>query len=352
MMFTKTSLSQYALIIDARSPREYTEDHLPGAVNLPVVNDSEYAAVGTLHKTDKHRAYLLGVSVSLRNIALAIDQRLGDYPAGARVLVYCSRGGKRSKLWFDALSTIGFRAERVQGGWKSYRGWVNGQLAELPRRFEYRVLCGPTGCGKTRLLKELRVAGQQVLDLEALASHRGSLIGAIPGVAQPTQKWFDSLLVAQLAEFDPSRPVWLESESKKIGSIQLPPALFEAMHASPCFGIDAAMSARVVLWREDYRHFEEDLDALLRRLEHIKPLVGNDEFTYWTSLAKNGAVAQLFERLMSHHYDPAYRRSISRHYPQIAAAQTLNLSSLAVDDVRIAAEMLIQMDGSSHNVSV
>lgn len=351
-MFTRTSLSQYALVIDARSPREYTEDHIPGALNLPVVSDDEYAAVGTLHKTDKHRAYLLGVSASLRNMARAIDQRLNDYPPGARVLVYCSRGGKRSKLWFDALSTIGFRAERIQGGWKSYRSWVNGQLGELPRSFDYRVLCGPTGCGKTRLLKELHAAGEQVLDLEALASHRGSLIGAIPGIAQPSQKWFDSLLVAKLAEFDSERPVWLESESKKIGSVQLPPALFEAMHASPCYGIEAEMPARVVLWREDYRHFEDDLDALVRRLEHIKPLVGNDEFAYWTTLADNGEVALLFERLMSHHYDPAYRRSIARHYPQIATAQTLNLSSLAIEDVRAAAQSLIGMDGRSRGVSV
>lgn len=343
-MFTKKNLSSYALIVDARSPREYAEDHLPGAVNLPVVTDAEYAAVGTLHKTDKHRAYLVGVSASLRNIAVAIDQALGAYPPGARILVYCSRGGKRSKLWFDALHTIGFRVERVAGGWKSYRNWVNRQLAELPQQYRYRVLCGPTGCGKTRLLQELKASGEQVLDLEAIARHRGSLIGAIPGEAQPSQKWFDSQLVATLAEFDPARPVWLESESKKIGAVQLPLALFEAMHASTCYRIEADMTARVSLWREDYRHFEADPYALLDRLEHIKALVGNEEFVRWMRLAEKGETALLFERLMTQHYDPAYRRSIGRHYPQIAKSEVLHLSSLEQKDMRRAAETLIEIE--------
>ena len=178
-MLANALKGEYALVIDARSQREYTEDHVPRAVNLPVVDNEEYAEVGTTHRTDKHRAYLIGVSYALKNISHAIDGLVAGHPKDARMLVYCFRGGKRSKLWFDALSTIGYRVDRLPGGWKAYRAWVRDQLTELPRTFRYHVLCGPTGCGKTRLLSALATVGAQVLDLEALARHRGSLIGAL-----------------------------------------------------------------------------------------------------------------------------------------------------------------------------
>ena len=222
---------RYALVIDGRSEREYAEDHLPGAVNVPVVDNDQYAEVGTMHTTDKHRAYLIGVSYSLRNIARATDAVISKYPRDARLLVYCFRCGKRSKLWFDALSTIGYRVDRLPGGWKAYRAWVREQLTDVPRRFHFNVLCGPTGCGKTRLLTALEHAGAQVLDLERLAQHHGSLIGDLPGVPQPSQKWFDSLVLKELRSFDPRVPIWVESESKKIGALQLPDALLENMRA-------------------------------------------------------------------------------------------------------------------------
>ena len=318
----------YALVIDARSEREYAEDHLPGAVNLPVVDNDEYAQVGTTHKTDKHRAYTIGVSYALRNMSRSIDELVAKYSKDARMLVYCFRGGKRSKLWFDALSTIGFRVDRLPGGWKAYRAWVREQLETLPGEFRYNVLCGPTGCGKTRLLAALESAGAQILDLEGLALHRGSLIGDIPGVAQPSQKWFDSLLVEKLRRFNSAQPVWVESESKKIGAIQLPDALLKAMHAGRVFSLTAPMPERVRLWREDYSHFETDLDALLARLVYLRPLVGGEEFGRWESLAKARRAPELFQRLMEAHYDPAYARSIGKNYPSIENAEKLRLECL------------------------
>lgn len=319
---------QYELIIDARTAREFAEDHIPGALNLPVANNDEYAEVGTMHRTDKHRAYLIGVSHSLRNIARSIDEVIVGYPKNARILVYCFRGGKRSKLWFDALTTIGYRTDRLPGGWKAYRAWARGQLAQLPPKFTYHVLCGPTGCGKTRLLGALADVGAQALDLEGLASHRGSLIGDIPGVSQPTQKWFDSLLVSKLRGFDPSQPVWVESESKKIGAVQLPIELLQAMRAGRIFAINAPMSERVKLWREDYSHFERDLDSMMERLRHLRPLIGGEEFALWEQLAAERRAPELFERLMEMHYDPAYARSIGKHYPSFEAASKLQLDQL------------------------
>lgn len=334
--------SPYDLVIDARSEKEFAADHMPGAINLPVVNNEEYAEVGTLHKSDTHLAYLLGVRYSMSNIAAAIGQTIQSLPRGATILIYCFRGGKRSKLWLDALTTIGFNAVRLDGGWKAYRAWVRNALATLPQQFEYRVLCGPTGCGKTRCLDALSRAGAQVLDLERIAKHRGSLIGYVPGVDQPSQKLFDSELLSELRTLDPTRPVWVEAESKKIGAITLPESLFHAIHGGMVYRVEASMLARVTLWREDYGHFEREPEKLLSLLRHLLPLVGGKEFTVWQHHASSGEMPQLFERLMTHHYDIAYHRSIHKHYPSYASAKVINMGDLSTEAMdRVAHDLLL-----------
>ncbi len=336
------ALGAYDMVIDARSPREYGEDHLPAAINLPVVDSAQYAVVGTLHKVDRHRAYLRGVADSLRNMADAIDQVIVGLPADARILVYCFRGGKRSRLWHDALRTIGFRVDLIPGGWKRYRAVVREQLSVLPGRLRFNVLAGATGTGKTRLLAALDRVGEQVLDLEGLANHRGSLIGALPGVEQPSQKYFDSLLLARLLSFDPARPVWIEAESKKIGAVQLPDGLYDAMHRSrTVFRLDAPMAERVRLWHEDFGHFARDPASLLERLRHLIPLIGNEEFGRWQALAEQGHLDALFERLMVAHYDPTYQRSSARNYQgldmQQVALPALDPATLAAVAATLAA---------------
>jgi tRNA 2-selenouridine synthase len=320
--------ASYALVIDARSPHEYAEDHIPGAVNLPVVDDSEFAEVGIRHKADKHAAYLIGVEYSLRNIADQIKPLISRYSPRDRFLVYCFRGGKRSRLWADNLRTIGFEVDLLAGGWKNYRRWVREGLDTLPRAFSYRVLCGPTGCGKTRVLHELRRQGQQVLELEGLAHHRGSLLGDLPGEQQPSQKLFDTALLEEMRKLDTNLSVWVEAESKKIGNLQLPESLYEAMHRSPVVNLTAPMAERVKLWREDYAHFTADPQAMVRKLEPLKPLVGKDTLSLWTALAAEGRVDELFESVMARHYDPCYLRSTRRNYGQRPEALDLGLASL------------------------
>jgi tRNA 2-selenouridine synthase len=340
MQELKSSMS-YDLIIDARSPREYEEDHIPGAINMPVVNNEEYAEVGTLHRTDKMGAYRIGVRYSLVNIARHLEQDVSAYPDNARVLVYCFRGGKRSKLWMDALETIGYRVEKLKGGWKAYRRWVNEQLLEVPARYQYRVLSGPTGCGKTRLLYALSDVGAQVLDLEDIAAHRGSVLGALPdGTKQPSQKYFDTLLLKKLSEFDPAKPIWVEAESKKIGNVQLPDALLDTMRKGKSYSVVADMAQRVMLWREDYKHFEDDPMAMLDRLQFLKLHVGGEEFSAWEELAKRSAMPELFERLMVKHYDPSYRRSVLRNYPEIDQSPVVELDDLSPEGLRKVAENL------------
>lgn len=330
----------YALVIDARSPREFAEDHLPGAVNLPVVGDDEYAEVGTRHKSDKHAAYLLGVEYSLRNIADQIKPLISRYTPQDRFLVYCFRGGKRSRLWADNLRTIGFDVDVLAGGWKRYRAWVRAGLETLPPTLRWRVLAGPTGGGKTRLLQALRAEGRQVLDLEALACHRGSLLGDLPGQGQPSQKLFDSALLDTLRRFDPAREVWVEAESKKIGNLQLPDGLYTAMHASPVVQLAAPMEERVKLWREDYPHFARDPLGMVHKLEPLKPLVGKETLGHWQALAEAGRVDELFRSVMERHYDPCYERSTRKNYGRGGPAAQIALQGLSEPQLRDCARQL------------
>ncbi len=331
---------QYALVIDARSPHEYAEDHLPGAINLPVVYDDEYAEVGIRHRTDKHGAYLIGVEYSLRNIADQIKPLISKYSGDDRFLVYCFRGGKRSRLWADNLRTIGFEVDQLAGGWKRYRQWVRESLATLPGMFRYEVLAGPTGCGKTRLLAALARQGEQVLDLEEQASHRGSLLGDLPARPQPTQKLFDSMLLASLRRLDPARRVWIEAESKKIGDCQLPDGLFDAMHRSPVTQLTVPMQERVRLWKEDYPHFASDPVAMVEKLLPLKPLVGGETIGSWQALAASGDIDSLFESVMLRHYDPCYQRSTRRNYGGEGAERELHLNGLDSQSLDSAARSL------------
>lgn len=310
--FRADDFQNYSLVIDARAPREYEEDHIPGSVNLPVVDDAQFAEVGTLHTSNPHKAYLLGAQYSLGNIASHLASRISHYGRDARFLVYCFRGGKRSRVWADTLRNIGYRTDVLHGGWKAYRAWVRSGLDVGPSAFRYRVISGLTGCGKTLLLAALRDRGEQTLDLEGMAAHRGSLIGAFPNRSQPSQKSFDSELFAQLRALDPSKPVWVEAESKKIGRIQIPPSLHQAISTSPTIELLSSVRARVNLLKLSYPNFVHEPTSMVQQLAPLKALVGGEEYKCWQLLAGEANVDALFERVLVTHYDPSYTRSARR----------------------------------------
>jgi tRNA 2-selenouridine synthase len=305
-------LRDYALIIDARTPKEFAQDHLPGAINLPVVTQAEFAEVGTLHRSDPHGAYVRGAQYALRNVARHIAEVIAPRAPTDRILIYCFRGGKRSRAWADPVRNIGFEVDVLPGGWKAYRAWVRAQLESLSPSLPWHVLAGTTACGKTRLLQALARQGAQVLDLEALACHRGSLLGALPAQAQPTQKLFDSALLQALRALDPVQPVWVEDESKKIGNLQLPPLMHEALQKAPVWQLSVPMASRVQACRQDYAHFVADPAALVAKLEPLRPLVGGAVLKHWQELADQREVDALFEAVMREHYDPCYHRSMRR----------------------------------------
>lgn len=325
MAATVAQLSEFDEIIDVRSPSEYAEDHVPGAVNCPVLDDSERVQVGTLYKHSAFDAKKIGAALVSANIARHLQQRFRDRPRTWRPLVYCWRGGGRSGALAHVMAQVGWRVGRLDGGYRAYRRAVIEELAVLPRRLQWRVVCGMTGTGKSRLLRELARAGAQVLDLEALAQHRGSVLGNVPGERQPSQKMFESLVWHELRQYSPRSPVFVEAESKKIGNLRVPEALIEAMWGSACLVLEAPLPVRIALLKQEYAHFLSEPELLATQLDCLTGLHGRDTVVRWQSAARARRWTELVGELLVRHYDPAYTRSTLKHYPHLVHAPRLVL---------------------------
>jgi len=324
-------------LIDVRSPAEFAIDHLPGAVNWPVLDDAQRAQVGTLYVQESPlQARKLGAALVCRNIATHLEQQLTDKPREWRPLVYCWRGGQRSGSLALVLAQVGFRTGQLSGGYKAFRERVRDDLQTLPAALDFRVLCGRTGSGKTRLLQALQAAGAQVLDLEGMARHRGSVLGALPGLPQPTQKQFDTQVWAALRQFDAGRPVFVESESARIGRLAVAPALLARMHAQGRpLQLHTRDSARVALLLHDYADSTVNVQALCALLQPLRELRGAERVQQWQALAQARRWPELITALMDEHYDPLYTHSMRRSYPGLAEAPTLHIER--GDDVEFAA---------------
>ena len=325
---TVAQLPDFDELIDVRSEGEFGEDHIPGAINCPVLDNGERALVGTMYKqSSSFDAKKLGAALVSANIAKHLRERFGDRPRTWRPLVYCWRGGGRSAALAHVLAQVGWRVGQLEGGYKAYRRAVIADLQALPGRLQWRVLCGLTGTGKSRLLRALDQAGAQVLDLEALAAHRGSVLGNMPDEPQPTQKLFESLVWDALRRFDPQRVVFVEGESKKIGRLRVPDSLVEAMWASPCVVLDATLSVRVELLKAEYAHYLSEPEALASQLECLASLHGNETIAQWQQLTREHRWEELVEALLVKHYDPAYSRSTLKHYPHLEHAPRYRLEN-------------------------
>jgi len=335
------ALAAFPERIDVRSPAEFALDHLPGAVNLPVLDDEERARIGTLYVGSAFEARRLGAALVARNIAAMLDGALADKSREWQPLVYCWRGGQRSRALAHVLNEVGWRAMQLDGGYRAYRRHVVGQLATLPLRFRFVVLCGLTGSGKSRLLAALAAAGAQTLDLEGMARHRGSLLGEFPGVAQPSQKAFETAIVASLGALDPGRVVFVESESKRIGKLQLPETLLGGMRRGRRVTLVTALSQRVALIKEEYCLRVDDPVTLVQRLEPLAPLVGKAVLKRWEVFAAEKNWDALIGELLSLHYDPLYTRSLQRHF---SAGSASGGEAIDVTDISAAAIAILAAD--------
>lgn len=333
-------------ILDARSPGEFAADRVPGAVSLPVLDDAERARVGTLHKQDSaFAAKKTGAALVSRNIARHLENHCADKPRDWRPLVYCWRGGSRSGAFATVLRAVGWQAAQLEGGYKAFRQHVVAELRGLPAHLDFRVICGPTGVGKSRLLRALGEQGAQVLDLEALAAHMGSVLGAYPDRPQPTQKLFETRVWHLLRSFNPQRPVFVESESRKIGVLHTPESLLERMRASPCVNLEADLATRVAVLRQEYAHFLTDPHALGRQLDFLVELRGRRRIESWNGLAQTGRWDELVEELLEQHYDPAYRNSLGRNFAAAVDAVTLRPASAEETAYAALARQLLTRSG-------
>lgn len=322
----------YDTVIDVRSPAEFAEDHLPGAINLPVLNNEERARVGTIYVQESpFLARKLGAALVFRNAANHIEHHLSHHDGAWRPLVYCWRGGQRSGSFTWMLQQIGWRAEVVDGGYRTYRRLVNAYLYDDPLPHRLIALDGYTGTAKTDLLALLQARGVQVLDLEALANHRGSLLGERPG-GQPSQKGFESALSAALCSMDPARPVVVEAESSKIGSLILPPSLWNALCKAPRVNITASIEARSAYLVRAYDDILSDSDRLRDRLSPLRFHRGHEVVDGWLRFIDAGQKQALTRALMEQHYDPAYTKSRQSRPVQVLASldvETLDNTGLS-----------------------
>lgn len=334
VLVTLADIHEFDEIIDVRSPSEFAEDRIPGAINCPVLDDAQRALIGTLYKqASPFEARRLGGAFVAENIARHLQTTLCDRPKSWSPLLYCWRGGMRSGSFATWMRLVGWQAAQLQNGYKAWRHHVVEQIAASPGKLKFKTVCGATGSAKTAVLHALAQQGEQVLDLEGLAAHKGSVLGALPSEKQPTQKWFETCLHQKLASFDVSRPVFVEAESKKIGVLFVPDSLIAAMRAASCIELKPSRSARITYLLRDYAWLGEEPEQLAQKLSFLKGFIDNESLARWQSQARQGDLPQLYAELIDQHYDPLYARAQNRnfaHYAKAAQFETDDLSPTGI----------------------
>lgn len=344
LRYTKEPYKEtYSEIIDVRSSSEFAEDHIPGAINLPVLNDTERAEVGTIYKHfSPFQARKIGAAIVSKNIARYLNEHFANKEKNYQPLVYCWRGGQRSASLAMVLSQIGWRVTLLEGGYKTYRSYVRQQLDDLPHQFTYKILCGLTGSGKTHILRKMGQRGFQVLDLEALANHRGSLLGeewrGKPS-PQPAQKFFESQLLQALQSLNSHQTVWVESESNKIGQVYLPQSLWKRMKQSNCLEIKVPLNARVEFLLQEYPHLIKNPEFLKTKLEQLKSTCGWKKISQWYQMIDNQDWELFVKDMLKSHYDATYRKSIQLNFNQVE--RVISLSDLSDSSINNLLDSLV-----------
>ena len=337
-----SELDRFDLIIDVRSPAEFALDHIPGAVNYAVLDNDERAKIGTLYKqVSPFAAKKLGAALVSKNIATHLENHLLELPREWRPLIYCWRGGERSGAFAHILNRIGWKAMQLEGGYQGFRRTVIDGLDEAAQQFSFQVICGMTGSGKTRVLQEAQNYGAQILDLEALAIHRGSVLGNEPNIDQPTQKGFETALWNALRSLDPSRPVLVESESKKVGGVHIPDALMEKIRSGNCIELRSSTQTRVSWLIREYHHFLSDTDNFKAKLALLTAHYGKVQIAKWSEAIDAGQFPELVEELLVKHYDPSYQSSIVRNFPQYKIENFVQLENDSDEAFAKAAKAIV-----------
>jgi tRNA 2-selenouridine synthase len=338
----KSSLSDFDAIIDVRSPAEFALDHIPGAINLPVLNNEERIEIGTLYKqVSPFAAKKLGAAFVSRNIASHLESALIDFPREWRPLIYCWRGGERSGAFAHILNRIGWKAMQLENGYQGFRRIVIEGLDQAAKEFSFQVIAGATGSGKTRILQEIGELGEQILDLEGLAIHRGSVLGKEPNIEQPSQKGFETILWNAFNSLDSSRVVFVESESKKVGGLHIPDALMERIRNGQCIELRSDTKTRVSWLLRDYQHFLSNPESFKEKLSLLTSRYGKVQIEKWHESIDLRDFAALVEDLLVMHYDPSYQSSIIRNFPSYREDHYVELRDDSDEAFALAAKDII-----------
>ena len=337
------NLSEFTEIIDVRSPSEFNEDHLPGAVNLPVLSDEERAKVGTIYKDNPFEARRLGAALISANSAQHLENHLSDKDKTYSPLVYCWRGGMRSNSLAQILRSIGWRARLLDGGYKAFRKFVTDDTERIlsDPALQLSVLAGQTGVAKTRLLHTLKNKGAQILDLEGLAKHRGSVLGLEPDTRQPNQKNFETRLWHNLTQLDPTLPVFTEAESNRIGALHCPPTLWKKLGEGEVIHIELPLSQRAAFLLDDYPHFTEDPKHLKSLLDRLVKLRGHERIRHWHELIDAGQWPEFVESVLRDHYDLVYRRAGDEKSNYTDPVQTITMDDFSTESLDRATDTLM-----------
>jgi tRNA 2-selenouridine synthase len=335
------TFAPYDDVIDVRSPSEFADDHIPGAINLPVLSDQQRAEVGTIYvQQSRFLARRIGAAHVAYNVATHLGATLNNKGPRYRPLIYCWRGGQRSNSMATILSQIGWRVGVLDGGYRTWRRSVVKVLSNEISPLRVILIDGQTGAAKTEILKRLAILGAQTIDLEAMAAHRGSVFGGLPSVPQPTQKFFESQIFAALREFDLSKPIVVEAESRKIGQRVVPPALWSAMSGAQWIEVRADPGPRARFLVETYADVIAEPGALQTALQLLTPFHKKECIANWRQLAADQKYQRLAEELMRDHYDPLYRRSQKRRNGE--PIEKLSIDEIDETELDRAAEKILK----------
>lgn len=317
------------LYVDVRAPIEYNEDHIPGAINLPIFNDEERKEIGTMYKmAGKVDAVKRGTEIGGRRIVDIINSltKIED----RQIIIYCARGGMRSGAVASLISSLGIKTFRIIDGYRSFRKMVMDQLYNLTIKPQIFVLQGLTGAGKTEILRLI----PNSVDLEDMAGHRSSLFGGI-GLKQNSQKRFETLLWLKLEELKNEDFVLFEGESKKVGNLHIPDNIFSQMREAPAIYIDTAIERRVAIIRKEYTGFNED-EKILKTVNSLKRKIGQEKADKLVELYNNGNLDEFIKILLLDYYDSLYRHTLDtfQYLASIDNTDTVETSKRVIEVIK------------------
>ena len=299
------------IIIDVRSPQEYTDDHIIGSINLPVLYDEEYNSIGRIYKQNSaFEANITGAQLVMKNISNHLGCKLKELDKKTRLIFYCKKGGNRSFAFHTVCEKIGWKCEVISGGYRSYRQFVIEMLEKLPQRNEFIIISGRTGNGKTRILNLLELKGLQVIDLEDLACHRGSILGSYTNKPQPTQKHFESKIFETIRKFKNDQIVFVESESRKIGSLSIPEQFFTSIYNSRLIKIENSLNHRVDFLVGQYPNLMADQTPIFNLVKLLRKRIPKEDVLRIEKYIANREFKRLASDLLSKHYDKSYDKSL------------------------------------------